>query len=106
MDHECPPIESVIADIEKYDLSVMLINEDEDFLLFAYSVGQYHTFKHPEILVFGLESEVAHWIINELARRIKDGERFCRLAGAPGARKSAQSGAVRLEFLKNSLERG
>src|SRR5262249_28663940 len=75
MDHECPPIESVIADIEKYDLSVMLINEDEEGPCFAFSVGLYHSFKHPEIIVFGLNHELAHWIINELARRIKEGER-------------------------------
>jgi|SRR5215468_157920 len=75
MDHECPPIESVIADIKKYDLSVMLINENEEGPRFAFSVGLYHSFKHPEIIVFGLEREVAHWIINELAQRIKAGER-------------------------------
>src|SRR5262245_917710 len=75
MDHECPPIESVIADIEKFDLAVMLINEDEEGPRFAYSIGLYHSFKHPEIIVFGLQHEVAHWIINELAQRIKAGKR-------------------------------
>ena len=79
MDHECPPIESVIRnideDIKKYDLSVIFISEDEDGPGFAYSVGLYHSFKHPEIIVFGLKRELAGWIINELAQRIKAGER-------------------------------
>lgn len=79
MDHECPPIESVIADIDadikKYDLSVVFINEDEEAPCFAYSIGLYHSFKHPEIIVFGLDQELAGWIINELAQRIKAGER-------------------------------
>jgi hypothetical protein len=50
MSHECPPIESVIADIEKYDLSVIMIDEDEEGHRFAYSIGLYHNFKHPEII--------------------------------------------------------
>src|SRR5262245_43145124 len=75
MSHECPSIESVIADIEKYDLSVMMVNEDEEGHRFTFSVGLYHSFKHPEVIVFGLKHDVAGRIINELARRIKAGER-------------------------------
>src|SRR5262245_56157529 len=80
MDHECPPIESVIgdidADIKKYDCSVIFVGADEEGPGFAYSVGLYHSFKHPESIVFGLKHELAGWIINWLAQIIKAGERF------------------------------
>jgi hypothetical protein len=80
MDHECPPIESLIAtidaDIKKYDLSLMFISEEEEDPCFTYSIGLYHSFKHPEVVVFGLDHELAGEIINDLARRIKAGERY------------------------------
>ena len=44
------------------------INKD-----FAYSIGFEETFNHPEIMVFGLDHEVAHQILWDIVNDIKDG---------------------------------
>ncbi len=54
----------------------MHIRQDEHSPQFSYSVGLFKTYKHPEIIVFGLDEDVAHGILNALARRIKAGEKF------------------------------
>ena len=39
---------------------------------FAYTVGLEATYRHPELIVFGLPYEVAQQVLNDLAARIKD----------------------------------
>ena len=43
---------------------------------FAYSMGLYENFKHPEIILFGLDFEVMHRLINGAAKRIQQGQRY------------------------------
>jgi hypothetical protein len=76
MKHECVSDEQVASDVKQYGLSVMLIKEGENCPKFAYSVGLYHNFNHPEIIVFGLEHEIAGWVINEIGRRVKAGNHY------------------------------
>lgn len=74
--HEhCASDAKVAADVEKYGLSVILVEADEQAPKFAYSVGLCRSFNQPEVIVFGLDAELSGWIINELARRIRAGER-------------------------------
>jgi hypothetical protein len=47
---------------------------DENLPGFAYTVGLFANFHHPEILVFGLPISTAHQLLNELGHRIKTGE--------------------------------
>jgi hypothetical protein len=47
---------------------------------FAYTIGLTRTFKHPEILVVGLETHTSHPMLNTLGERIRGGEVFA--AGA------------------------
>ena len=42
----------------------------------AYSIGFYRTFNHPEIVVFGLNSQLMHSIINSVGDDIRDGKSF------------------------------
>lgn len=74
-EHNCPSDEKIAADVEEHRLSVMMIEEGEDGPKFAYSIGLYHNFQHPEVIVFGLNHQVAAWAINEIARRIQTSER-------------------------------
>jgi len=75
MAHECPPVESFAADVERFGFAVVCVYGDDDGPEFAFSMGLYHTFKHPEIIVFGLSFDLARWVIRELAQRIDDGEK-------------------------------
>jgi hypothetical protein len=43
---------------------------------FVYSIGLYHNFGIPETIILGLRSDVAHWVLNELATRARQGELF------------------------------
>lgn len=76
MAHQCLSVESVIAAVEKRGFFVLAVHGDDDGPGFVYSIGLYHSFKHPEIIVLGLEQEVAGWVIKELALRIEAGERY------------------------------
>lgn len=39
---------------------------------FTFSIGMYHSYNHPEILIIGLKKDIAHWILNEIARCIRE----------------------------------
>lgn len=43
---------------------------------FAYTTGLWETFKHPELVIFGLGLQTAHAIFFEIVRRIRAGEAF------------------------------
>lgn len=43
---------------------------------FAFSVGLFRTFDHPEVAAFGLPPEALEEAIRRIAERIRDGERF------------------------------
>ena len=43
---------------------------------FAYSMGLYDNFKHPEIIIFGLELGTMHELINDAGKRIRQGHGY------------------------------
>ncbi len=63
----------MLENIEKHGLQVNYVLADEDGPAFAYSVGLWHSYKHAEILIFGLEYDTALAIINDIAQWLKDG---------------------------------
>ena len=40
---------------------------------FAYSIGLYATFQHPEIIIVGLDLDIAHGLINDIGSAIRQG---------------------------------
>ncbi len=42
----------------------------------AYSIGLFHTFNHPDIVVFGLDHDLMHSIINSVGDDVRSGKRF------------------------------
>ncbi len=55
------------SDIEKFGLSVIIIEATDYLPSFAYSIGLWQKFKHPEIICFGLRNQTLLWIINNAA---------------------------------------
>jgi hypothetical protein len=43
---------------------------------FCYSVGLWHTHNHPEVIIFGLNSELSGRVLNEINSDIRDGKSF------------------------------
>ena len=60
--------------IEKFGLQVMKVSSTKYFPSFAYSIGLWEKYKHPEIICFGLSSDLGHTIINDVAEIIKRGK--------------------------------
>jgi hypothetical protein len=43
---------------------------------FAYSLGLYEKFAHPELILFGLDLDTMHRLINDAGEQIRNGKRF------------------------------
>jgi hypothetical protein len=66
----------LLADVERHGWHVIGVEEDQEGPGFAYSIGLFRSFRHPELIVFGLPVRVMHSIINAAGEQIRSGERF------------------------------
>lgn len=66
----------LLSDIEQYGWHVIKVLEDDLGPSFGYSIGLYHTFDHPEIIIIGLELDAIHHVINRLGDAIREGISF------------------------------
>jgi uncharacterized protein DUF4262 len=64
----------VATDIKSYGWHVTLVKKEGDSPGWAFSVGFYHTFKRPEVLLFGLPSDTMHAVINTVGENFRSGE--------------------------------
>jgi hypothetical protein len=65
-----------IADIEDHGWHVLKVMDDSEGPAFAYTVGLFHSFRHPELIVIGLPPEVAHSVLNVAGEAIRRGVRY------------------------------
>jgi hypothetical protein len=66
----------VLADVARHGWAVLMIEEDDEGPAFAFSVGLFQTFGHPELLILGLAPPVAQPLVNALGEAIRSGRRF------------------------------
>lgn len=59
--------------IEKYGLQVISVFGTDYLPSFSYSIGLQQTYGHPEIICFGLNTDLMHALINDVAALIKQG---------------------------------
>ncbi|MEW6493544.1 MAG: DUF4262 domain-containing protein [Cyanobacteriota bacterium] len=71
-----PLEQKVFDDIKQYGWHILGVEADETSPGFAYSIGLWHHFQHPEIILFGLPYEVMGRIINIIGDQVKAGTRF------------------------------
>ncbi len=76
--------EKCLADIEQHDLHVVWVHGNAEWPQFTYSIGLFRRFGLPEVIIVGLGSDLAHWVLNELARRAREGQRFVEGEEAEG----------------------
>ena len=55
---------------------ILLIPEDEEGPTFAYTIGLYHSYQHPEVLVQGLPQECVHGMLNVIGENVKSGQSY------------------------------
>lgn len=63
-------------DVRTHGWHFVSVLEDDRLPPFAYTIGLERNFKHPEFVVFGLEYPAMEEILDVLADRVRDGERF------------------------------
>jgi hypothetical protein len=71
--HNCRDEETTNSNIEKFGLSIIVIEATDYLPSFAYSIGLWKKYKHPEIISFGFTVKTLHEIINNAADIIKTG---------------------------------
>ena len=72
--YNCRDDDKTKSNIEKYGLTVIILEATEYLPAFAYSIGLWKTFKHPEIICLGLTTKNLHALINDVAELIKQGQ--------------------------------
>jgi hypothetical protein len=78
-DHNCRTEEErkhIEANIEKYGCHICILEPTKYLPGFAYSIGLYKKFNHPEIICFGLKEELLCSVINHACDLISKGEKF------------------------------
>jgi hypothetical protein len=66
----------LLADVQGHGWHVLGVEADAEGPAFAYSIGLYHSFGHPEVIVFGLRVNVMHGMINAVGEQVRAGSRF------------------------------
>jgi hypothetical protein len=66
----------LLADIARVGWAVIGINAEEEGPAYAFSVGLFHTFSAPELLIMGLRIPTAMHLINDIGASIRTGRRF------------------------------
>jgi len=78
--HKCIGSEELVdktkSNVEKFGLQVIMVSSTSYSPAFAYSIGLWETYSHPEIICFDLPNDLGHEIINDVAEIIKGGEKI------------------------------
>jgi Domain of unknown function (DUF4262) len=56
--------QKLLDDVQKFGWHCMNVFGDEEHEPFSYTVGLFHTYGHPELLIYGLPREVAHSVLS------------------------------------------
>ena len=68
--------QKLLDDVAKYGWHVIKVLDQSDAPGWAYSVGLFQNFDHPEIIVFGLEPDLMHSMINSIGDGVRSGKTF------------------------------
>lgn len=69
-----PSERKVIDNIAQYGWHCVHIMAEGDDGPYSFTIGLFHTYQHPELLIFGLPADVAHPILHIAVRAIQRGE--------------------------------
>ena len=66
----------LLTDVKDPGWHVIGVTEDDEGPGFAYTIGLHHSYRHPEIIVFGLDVPILWRIVNVIGEEVKKGEKF------------------------------
>jgi len=75
-EHNCLDDEKLIDDIEKFGWSVILIEASDYLPSFAYTIGLWKNYNHPELICFGFTTKTLHAVLNIGGEIAKAGEKL------------------------------
>src|SRR5277367_4760621 len=72
------PDAKVLADIQSYGWHVTKVfrSGTEPGPEWAFSIGLFHSYCHPEVVIFGLKLDVCLALVNEIGRQVKAGKKY------------------------------
>ena len=68
--------QKILAEIEETGISVVHMAEDAAGPCYSHSVGMWHSFEQPEVLLIGLEPKMAQALIDLVADEAAEGREF------------------------------
>ena len=71
--HQHVDEQKLSADLENFGWTVLLMPATDYLPSFAYTVGLWKNYKHPELISFGLTTKTLHLILNDAGEIIKSG---------------------------------
>lgn len=75
-EHNCIEEKKLSADIEKFGWAVALLEATDYLPSFAYTVGLWKNYNHPEIISFGLTTKTLHLMLNDAGEIAKAGQKI------------------------------
>lgn len=72
--HDCQTQGKLENDINKYGWQVVMVQATSYLPSFAYTVGLWENYRHPELIGFGIPIELLHLILNKAGELVKSGE--------------------------------
>jgi Domain of unknown function (DUF4262) len=69
-----PGEQKVLDDVSKFGWHCMNVFGDDEHEPFSYTVGLFQTYGHPELLIYGLPSNIAHSVLNIAAEAAASGK--------------------------------
>jgi hypothetical protein len=73
IDHNEQAEKAILHNVKTYGFHIAFIEADDYLPAFAYTIGLYKTYNHPEIILFGLKQEVMNGLLNGIGDDIKEG---------------------------------
>jgi hypothetical protein len=71
-----PAERKVLDDVDEYGVHVVHVPAEGDGPGFSFTVGLWHSFEQPEVIVFGLEDELAADLLNAIADEASEDRKY------------------------------
>ena len=73
---DAPFLRRMADNIEQHGWHVIKVMDDDDLPAFAYTIGLYQQFNHPEGIVVGLSLDTMHSLLNTLGQELEEGKSY------------------------------
>ena len=68
--------QSIVDNVREFGWHCTSVGGGEEAPPFTYSIGLWESFDHPELVVIGLDTNLAHSVLSKVARAVEVGEAF------------------------------